>query len=229
MKIRNNTIYNRFIKRMLDIVCALLAIIVFWWLYILLAILVRLKMGSPVIFCQERPGRIDPKTGKERIFKLYKFRTMTNACDENGDLLPASKRLTRFGRILRATSLDELPEVWNILKGDMSVVGPRPLWLNYLEYYNEYEHQRHLVRPGLTGLAQVNGRNVASWKDRFDMDIEYVQKLSFWFDIRIILLTVKKVFIHEGVEFKENHQSIMEYFETHNDTIEERDLVNDKL
>lgn len=229
MRIRNNTIYNRFIKRMLDIVCALLAIIVFWWLYILLAILVRLKMGSPVIFCQERPGRIDPKTGKEKIFKLYKFRTMTNACDENGDLLPASKRLTRFGRILRATSLDELPEVWNILKGDMSVVGPRPLWLNYLEYYNEYERQRHLVRPGLTGLAQVNGRNIASWKDRFDMDIKYVQKLSFWFDIRIILLTVKKVFIHEGVEFKENHQSIMEYFETHNDTIEERDLVNDKL
>lgn len=207
-----DSLYNRYIKRIIDILCGTFAILVFWWLYLIIAILVRIKMGSPVIFCQERPGRIDPVTGKERMFKLYKFRSMTNEKDVNGKLLPASKRLTRFGRILRATSLDELPEAWNIIKGEMSVVGPRPLWSNYLDYYNDYERQRHLIRPGLTGLAQVNGRNVASWKKRFEYDVEYVQNVSFLFDVKIILLTIKKVFIHEGVEFKENHQSIMDYF-----------------
>lgn len=205
-------IYTRFFKRFLDIICAIIALILFSWLYGILAILVRFKMGSPVIFSQVRPGKIDPETGKEKMFKLYKFRSMTNERDENGVLLPASKRLTKFGRILRATSLDELPEAWNILKGDMSVVGPRPLWANYLDYYNDYERKRHLVRPGLTGLAQVNGRNTATWKKRFELDIEYVNKISFLLDVKIILLTIKKVFIHEGVEFKENHQSIMDYF-----------------
>ena len=206
--------YVRFFKRFLDIVCALVAILSLSWLYVILAVLVRIKMGSPILFCQERPGKIDPKTGKEKLFKLYKFRSMTNAKDENGDLLPAAERLTKFGRVLRATSLDELPEAWNILIGDMSLVGPRPLWSNYLDYYNEYERQRHLVRPGLTGLAQVNGRNTATWKRRFELDIEYVQNVSFLMDFRIVLMTVRKVFIHEGVEFKRNHQSIMEYFDT---------------
>lgn len=196
-------------------------LLLFCWLYGIIAILVRIKLGAPVIFKQERPGRIDPKTGKEKMFMLYKFRSMTNECDENGELLPAKQRLTKFGKILRATSLDELPEAWNILKGDMSFVGPRPLWANYLDYYNEYEHKRHLVRPGLTGWAQVNGRNVAAWKDRFDMDVEYVSKVSLGFDIKVLFLTVKKVLIREGVEFKEQHQSIMEYFETHNEIREE--------
>ncbi len=206
------TVYDRYIKRAIDFICALLAICLLFWLIGIIALLVRIKMGAPVIFTQERPGKIDPATGKEKLFKLYKFRSMTNARDENGKLLPAAKRLTKFGRILRATSLDELPEVWNILKGDMSIVGPRPLWANYLEYYNDYERQRHLVRPGLTGWAQVNGRNTASWAKRFEYDVEYVQNLTFLFDLKILFLTVKKVFIREGVEFKENHQSIMEYF-----------------
>lgn len=212
MKKGKDSFYTRVIKRIFDIFCAALAIVAFIWLYLIIAILVRIKMGSPVIFCQKRPGMIDPKTGKEKMFKLYKFRTMTNARDENGYLLPASERLTKFGRILRATSLDELPEAWNILKGDMSVVGPRPLWEHYLDYYNEYERQRHLVRPGLTGLAQVNGRNTATWKKRFELDVEYVQNVSLFLDLKIIVLTIIKVFIHEGVEFKENHQPIMEYF-----------------
>lgn len=227
---RKDKLYNKYIKRLLDVICALLAIGFFCWLYAIIAILVRIKMGSPIIFRQERPGRIDPKTGKEKIFMLYKFRSMTDARDNNGELLPASQRLTKFGRILRATSLDELPEAWNILKGDMSVVGPRPLWKNYLEYYNDYERQRHLVRPGLTGLAQVNGRNIASWKDRFDMDVEYVKKISFLFDVKIIAKTVKKTFTHEGVEYKNNHQPIMEYFETHNDKANgEEETHNDEL
>jgi len=219
MKLRTNTIYNKYIKRALDISCAVLTMVIFCWLYALLAILVRIKMGSPVIFCQERPGLIDEKTGKEKIFKLYKFRTMTDARDENGDLLPAGERLTPFGKFLRSTSLDELPELWNILKGDMSIIGPRPLWKNYLEHYNEYEHQRHLVRPGLTGWAQVNGRNTASWESRFDMDVEYVKNVSFFYDLKVLFLTVKKVLVRDGVEYKKNHQSIMEYFETHNEIV----------
>ncbi len=209
--------YNRFIKRIFDIICSTLAMVAFGWLYAVIAIFVRIRMGKPVIFCQERPGRIDPKTGKERLFKLYKFRSMTNEKDSNGELLPAKERLTKFGRFLRSTSLDELPELFNIIKGDMSVIGPRPLWANYLDYYNDYERQRHLVRPGLTGLAQVNGRNHASWKSRFDMDVEYVQNVSFLFDLKVLWLTVKKVIKREGVEFKENHQPIMDYFKTHND------------
>lgn len=212
MKNEKQTIYCKYIKRLLDIVCSCTVIVAFCWVYGILALLVLIFMGSPVIFSQVRPGRIDPKTGNEKMFKLYKFRSMTDQRDANGELLPAKQRLTKFGRLLRATSLDELPEVWNILKGDMSIVGPRPLWANYLDYYNDYERQRHLIRPGLTGLAQVNGRNTASWKRRFDLDIEYVNNVSFIFDLKIILLTIIKVFKHEGVEYKENHQSIMEYF-----------------
>ena len=178
--------YRHFWKRVLDIVCALAAMIVFCWLYAIVAILVRVKLGSPVIFCQERPGK------DEKIFKLYKFRTMTDACDEDGNLLPDDVRLTAFGRKLRAWSLDELPEAWNILKGDMSVIGPRPLLVKYLPYYTEEEHHRHDVRPGLSGWAQVNGRNNLEWDDRIQCDLHYVTNLSLMLDVKILLRTIRK-------------------------------------
>lgn len=188
-----NGLYNRIIKRILDIICALLAMIVFCWLYAIVALLVRIKLGSPVVFEQQRPGKIDKRTGKEKLFYLYKFRSMSNAKDENGELLPDAQRLTKFGRILRATSLDELPEAWNILNGDMSVIGPRPLAVQYLPYYNEEERRRHTVRPGLSGWAQVNGRTAVSWEQRFKYDVEYVENVSFLFDVKIVFETVKKV------------------------------------
>ncbi len=202
-----NRIYCRVFKRVIDIICALLAIVVFFWLYAIVAILVRIKLGSPIIFKQARPGRIDPKTGKEKTFYLYKFRSMTDARDENGKLLPDDVRLTKFGRLLRSTSMDELPEAFNILKGDMSVVGPRPLLVEYLPYYTEEEHHRHDVRPGLSGWAQINGRNaIDSWEQRFQYDLEYVNNISFLFDLKIVLVTVVKVFkrsdILVGKEFK---------------------------
>lgn len=178
--------YKKYFKRLVDILCSLAAIIVFSWLYIIVAVLVRVKLGSPVIFKQARPG----KDGK--IFNLYKFRTMTDEKDENGNLLPDDVRLTPFGRMLRKTSLDELPEAFNILKGDMSVVGPRPLLVEYLDYYTEEEMHRHDVRPGLTGLAQINGRNAISWEEKFAYDLEYVKNISFLFDVKIILQTVLK-------------------------------------
>ena len=199
MYTRTNGIYARFIKRLIDIICALLALTVFSWLYILLAILVRCKLGSPVIFKQDRPGMIDPKTGKERIFKLYKFRSMSDARDQDGNLLPDAERLTCFGRFLRATSLDELPEAWNILKGDMSVIGPRPWAVQYLPYFTEEEHKRHLVRPGLSGWAQVNGRTASDWTKRLKCDLEYVQGISLLFDLKILFLTVKKVICRSDV------------------------------
>ena len=183
--------YGKYIKRFLDIVCALLAITVFSWLYILVALLVRINLGRPVIFKQERPG----KNG--RIFCLYKFRTMTDKKDKNGALLSDAQRLTRFGKFLRKTSLDELPEAFNILKGDMSVVGPRPLLCEYLNYYSEEEMHRHDVSPGLTGLAQVSGRNLLSWEEKFRLDLEYVEKVSFFLDVKIVLLTVWKAFFKE--------------------------------
>ena len=179
-------IYERFFKRPIDILCALAAMIVFCWLYALVAILVRVKLGSPILFSQERPGK------GERIFKLYKFRTMTDARDENGNLLPDDVRLTRFGRLLRSTSLDELPEAINILKGDMSVVGPRPLLVEYLPYYTDRERRRHEVRPGLSGWAQIHGRNACSWEEKFDLDLEYVDRITFLRDVEIIFRTVYK-------------------------------------
>ena len=183
-----NGFYNRYVKRIIDIICALLAIMVFWWLYLIVAVLVRIKLGSPIIFKQERPGKIDKKTGKETIFNLYKFRTMTDKRDVEGNLLPDDVRLTKFGRILRSTSLDELPEAFNILKGDMSVIGPRPLLVEYLPYYTKEEHHRHDVRPGLSGWAQINGRNaIDSWEQRFQYDLEYVKNVSFTFDIKVVL------------------------------------------
>ena len=185
--------YERWFKRPVDILCALAAIVVFGWLYILVAILVRVKLGSPVLFCQERPGK------DEKIFKLYKFRTMTDARDENGELLPDEVRLTKFGKLLRSTSLDELPEAFNILKGDMSVVGPRPLLVKYLPRYDRHQARRHEVRPGLSGYAQVHGRNAITWEEKFELDVFYVDNISFWMDVKIILLTVKKMVCREGI------------------------------
>ena len=201
--------YEAFVKRFLDILISFFVIVLFSWLYLILAIIVRFNMGSPVLFTQDRPG----KNGK--IFKMYKFRSMSDKRDENGNLLPDKQRLNKFGRILRSTSLDELPEFFNILKGDMSFVGPRPLLVKYLEHYNRFEMRRHEVRPGLTGLTQVKGRRGIPWKQKFEQDIEYVDNISFLMDLKIVFMTVKEVFTGAGVEnFKEN-QLISEYFQEH--------------
>lgn len=187
--------YAEHIKRALDILCALAAMIVFGWLYVILALLVRVKLGSPVIFKQRRPGK------DERIFCLYKFRTMTDARDENGKLLPNEDRMTEFGRLLRNTSLDELPEAWNILKGDMSVVGPRPQLVQDMLFMTPEQRRRHEVRPGLTGLAQVSGRNALAWERKLEKDLEYIQRISFLLDVKIVFRTVKQIFFHEkGLE-----------------------------
>ena len=186
--------YKKYFKRVFDIICALAAILVFWWLYIIVAVLVRIKLGSPVLFTQERPGM------NEKIFKLYKFRTMTDARDKDGNLLPDDVRLTKFGRMLRKTSLDELPEAFNILKGDMSVVGPRPLLVSYLPYYTDEERHRHDVRPGLSGLAQVNGRNAITWEEKFAWDLEYANNITFFGDIKIIFKTVIKAIRQEDIK-----------------------------
>ena len=193
MKQGKQGIYARYIKRILDILLSGCALIVLSPVLLIVAVLVRTKLGSPVIFCQERPGK------DEKIFKMYKFRSMTDARDENGELLPDEVRLTKFGRALRATSLDELPELWNIFKGDMSIVGPRPLAVVYLPYYTEEERHRHDILPGLTGLAQVHGRNAISWEAKFAYDLEYLRTLSFRTDVKIIFLTVKKVLVREGI------------------------------
>ena len=193
MKNRKNSFYARYIKRLLDMILSFAGMLVLSPIYLLLAILVKVKLGSPVIFCQERPGK------NEKIFKLYKFRSMTDARDANGRLLPDNERLTRFGKILRSTSLDELPELFNILKGEMSIVGPRPLAVQYLPYYNVAERHRHDVRPGLTGLAQVNGRVEIGWEERFAYDTHYVEHLSCILDIQILIMTVQKVFCRENV------------------------------
>ena len=186
-------IYEKYFKRPMDFVLALIALIILSPLMLVIAILVKIKLGSPVIFKQKRPGL------NEKIFTLYKFRTMTDERDENGELLPDSRRLTKFGKMLRATSLDELPELLNILRGDMSIVGPRPLLIEYLPLYNDNQKRRHEVRPGLTGLAQINGRNAISWEDKFKFDIEYIENISFVGDLKIILSTIKKVFTREGI------------------------------
>ena len=193
-----NGLYNKYIKRILDILISLTFIVLFSWLYLILVILVRIKLGSPVLFCQERPGY------NEKIFKLYKFRTMTDKRDENGHLLPDSERLTKFGSMLRSTSLDELPEMFNILKGDMSLIGPRPLLIEYLPYYTEEERLRHSVRPGLTGLAQVSGRNYLAWDKRLARDVEYVNHISFIMDVRIIIKTIMVVLKKEDIAIDTN-------------------------
>lgn len=179
--------YRKFFKRFLDVIISLMFILCFWWIYIIVAILVRIKLGSPVLFKQDRPGL------NEKIFKMYKFRTMTNKKDSSGNLLSDAERLTSFGKFLRSTSLDEIPELWNVLKGEMSLVGPRPLLVEYLSKYTEQEKRRHEVRPGITGWAQVNGRNNTTWKDRFKNDVYYVENISFVLDLKIIIKTFLKV------------------------------------
>ena len=185
--------YRNYIKRLLDIVISLCGIIVLSPVYLILGILVKKKLGTPIIFRQERPGK------NEKIFHLYKFRSMTDEKDADGNLLPDEVRLTSFGKKLRSTSLDELPELFNILKGDMSLIGPRPLLVRYLPRYNEFQRHRHDVRPGLTGLAQVNGRNAITWEKKFEYDVEYVRKLSFALDARIFMDTVRAVLRREGI------------------------------
>ena len=185
--------YKNCIKRLLDILLSLLILVLFCWLYLILAVLVRVNLGSPVLFKQARPGK------DEKIFNMYKFRTMTDKKDSEGNLLPDEQRITKFGTFLRKTSLDELPEFFNILKGDMSFIGPRPLLVKYLPYYNERERLRHSVRPGLTGYAHAHGRNAISWEKKFEYDIYYVEHLSFATDIKVIIDTVKTVLSHDGV------------------------------
>ena len=193
--------YKNGIKRVLDIVCALLALIVFCWLYALIAILVRVKLGSPVLFKQPRPGK-KGKDGKETIFMLCKFRTMTDERDETGRLLPDEQRLTKFGKKLRDWSLDELPEAINILRGDMSVVGPRPQLVRDMVFMTEEQRHRHDVRPGLTGWAQVNGRNCIEWEDKINFDLQYIQRIGFWTDVKIVCVTVIKVLKTESISYE---------------------------
>ena len=185
--------YKLFFKRFFDFILSLIAIIMLSPVYLIVIVLVRIKLGSPVFFTQKRPGK------DEKIFKMYKFRTMTNEVDENGNLLPDDKRLTKFGKLLRSTSLDELPELFNILKGDMSIVGPRPLLVRYLPLNNEYQKHRHDARPGFTGWAQCNGRNSISWEEKFDLDVYYVNHITFLLDVKIIFKTVKTVLCREGI------------------------------
>ena len=186
-------VYEKFIKRPLDVICAVLVLLLFWWVYVIVAILVRTKLGSPVLFRQDRPG----KDGK--IFKLMKFRSMTDERDENGELLPDEVRLTKFGRLLRSTSLDELPEVFNIIKGDMSIIGPRPLLVRYLPLYSAEQNRRHEVRPGLTGWAQAHGRNLVSWEDKFKYDVWYADNITFANDMKVLFLTARSVLKREGI------------------------------
>ena len=191
-------LYKQFFKRFYDIVFSLLALIIFSWLYIIIAILVRCKLGKPILFKQVRPGK--KKNGKEKMFKLYKFRTMTNEKDEYGNLLPDEVRLTKFGKWLRNTSLDEIPEAINILKGDMSLIGPRPQLVRDMVFMSDEQRKRHNVRPGLSGLAQVKGRNAISWEGKLETDLEYINNISFFGDIKIIILTVYKAFFKkEGI------------------------------
>ena len=193
--------YELYIKRLMDIVCSLAAIIVFSWLYIIVAVLVRVKLGSPVLFKQPRPGKIDPKTGREKIFYMYKFRSMSDERDENGNLLPDDVRLGKFGKALRATSLDELPEAFNILKGDMSIIGPRPQLVRDMVFMTDEQRMRHTAKPGLSGLAQTRGRNALSWDAKLASDLEYIENISFLGDVKIIINTVKQVFFKEkGIE-----------------------------
>ena len=187
------TTYEKYFKRPLDIVCVVGIVLCFGWMFILVALLVRIQLGSPILFKQQRPGK------DEKIFTLYKFRTMTAEKDKNGKLLPDSKRLTKFGKFLRSTSLDELPEVFNILKGEMSLVGPRPLLIQYLNRYTVEQHKRHNIRPGITGLAQVCGRNLLSWDEKFKLDVYYAYHITFIEEVKIIIKTILTVFKREGI------------------------------
>lgn len=185
--------YKNIIKRVLDLMLSFMAIVILSPLMLVIAILVRLKLGKPILFKQRRPGR------REKIFYMYKFRTMTDEKNKQGELLPDEMRLTHFGKVLRSTSVDELPELFNILKGDMSIVGPRPLLVQYLGRYNERQRRRHEVRPGFTGLAQVNGRNSISWEEKFEWDVKYVEKVTFMQDLKIVLKTVMVILKRDGI------------------------------
>lgn len=203
--------YKKYIKRLLDFILSLIALIVLSPLMIIIYILVIIKLGKPGIFKQQRPGK------DEKLFTLYKFRTMTDEKDENGNLLADSERLTRFGKILRSTSLDELPELINIIKGDMAIVGPRPLLVEYLPLYNKEQKHRHDVRPGLTGLAQINGRNSISWENKFNDDIEYIHNINFLYDTKIVLMTIIKVLKREGIT--QTNNATMEKFRGNKENI----------
>ena len=196
---RKRGFYETYIKRIIDIICSLFAIIFFSWLYISVALLVRIKLGSPVIFKQPRPGMIDPKTGQEKIFYIYKFRTMTDEKTADGRLKSDTERLTPFGKKLRATSLDEIPEAFNILRGDMSLIGPRPMLVRDMVFMSDRQRMRHTAKPGLSGLAQINGRNAITWEKKLDWDLKYIENVSFWFDVKIILETAKQVFIRKNI------------------------------
>ena len=199
---RKQGFYEKYIKRILDIVCSLMFIIVFSWLYLIIAIVVRVKMGSPVIFKQPRPGIV--KNGKETIFDMYKFRSMTDERDELGNLLPDHHRLPKFGAMLRSTSLDELPEVFCILRGTMSVVGPRPQLVRDMVFMSDKQRMRHTAKPGLTGLAQVKGRNAITWEEKLDWDLKYIERVTFWGDLKILVQTVLAVFKRSGITDGEN-------------------------
>lgn len=200
---RKRGFYEKYIKRILDVICSLLAIIVFSWLYLIIALIVRIKMGSPVLFKQPRPGIV--KNGQETIFNMYKFRTMTDERDENGKLLPDDKRLPKFGALLRKTSLDELPEAFNILRGEMSVIGPRPQLVRDMVFMSDRQRMRHTAKPGLSGLAQVKGRNAISWEEKLDWDLKYISNITFWGDIKLVFETVISAFIKaEGISDGEN-------------------------
>lgn len=200
---RKRGFYEKYIKRVLDIICSLLAIVIFCWLYAIIAIIVRIKMGSPVLFKQPRPGLV--KDGKETIFDMYKFRTMTDERGPDGEFLPDERRLPPFGALLRRTSLDELPEVFCILKGDMSVIGPRPQLVRDMVFMSDQQRMRHTAKPGLSGLAQTKGRNAISWEDKLNWDLKYIEKVTFWSDLKLVLATVKTAFIKaEGITDGEN-------------------------
>ncbi len=206
-----DVLYKRFFKRPLDFILSLIALILLSPVLIIVGILIRIKLGAPVVFRQQRPGQ------DEKVFTMYKFRTMTDAYDNDGNLLPDSQRLTTFGSILRKTSLDELPELINVIKGDMSLIGPRPLVIKYLPYYNQQQRRRHEVLPGITGLAQINGRNNIMWEERFNYDVNYVENISFLLDIHILFVTVKKVIARSDIgSRKENDTDIgIEDFDKH--------------
>ena len=210
---RKETVYERYFKRPLDVFCSGLALVVLSPVMGVTALMVRSKLGSQVLFTQDRPGK------DEKIFKLYKFRTMTDERDENGELLPDEVRLTKFGKLLRSTSLDEIPSLINIIKGDLSVVGPRPLLVQYLPLYNERQHHRHDVRPGLTGYAQANGRNSVSWQEKFEMDVYYTEHISFWMDVKIIFQTALEVLRRDGISAE--GQATVAYFTGNEEPAEE--------
>lgn len=199
---RKRGFYEKYIKRLLDIICSLLFIIIFSWLYAIIFIIVRIRMGSPVLFKQPRPGIV--RNSKETIFDMYKFRTMTDERNENGDLLPDEKRLSEFGAMLRSTSLDELPEVFCILRGTMSVIGPRPQLVRDMVFMSDRQRMRHTAKPGLTGLAQVKGRNAVTWEEKLDWDLKYLENISFFGDVKILFETVAVVFTRSGITDGEN-------------------------